>query len=309
MVILKGNMTMHDIIIIGAGPAGLTAAVYALRAGKTVLILEKESVGGQIASSPKVENWPGTASISGAELADGMFDQAMSLGADFELENVVDIIIEADKKVVVTEDGQHECHCVIAANGAKHRHLGLDREDELAGVSYCAVCDGAFYKGKTVAVIGGGSTALQDAIFLSASCKKVYVVHRRDQFRGESSLVDTLSSRGNVEFLLGYTPEALLGTDEITGVTLKSVASGTRMDLAIDGLFVAIGHAPENQSFAKLARLDEGGYFAVNEDCAGDVPGFFVAGDCRSKTTRQLTTAVADGTVSALAACKYIDNL
>lgn len=300
---------MHDIIIIGAGPAGLTAAVYALRAGKTVLILEKESVGGQIASSPKVENWPGTASISGAELADGMFDQAMSLGADFELENVVDIMLENGKKVVVTEDGQHECHCVIIANGAKHRHLGLDREDELAGVSYCAVCDGAFYKDKTVAVIGGGSTALQDAIFLSAGCEEVYVVHRRDQFRGETSLVETLSSRDNVHFLLGYTPEALLGEDEVTGITLKDVSTGESRDVALDGLFVAIGHAPENQNFASLAQLDEGGYFAVGEDCEGTVPGVFVAGDCRSKSTRQLTTAVADGTVSALSACKYIDGL
>ncbi len=299
---------MHDIIIVGAGPAGMTAAVYARRAGKTVLVLEKESIGGQISSSPKVENWPGSASISGSQLADGMFEQMLALGADFELEEVVDITSSDGCFTVVTADGRHRCRAVIIAAGSKHRHLGLTGEDELSGISYCAVCDGAFYNGKTVAVVGGGSAALQDGIFLSAGCKKVYIIHRRDTFRGEERLVEVLSSRDNVEFVLRSKVTGLVGDGELTGVMVENLEDGTADRLSLDGLFVAIGHEPENRAFEDYAQLNDQGYFAAGENCLTRTAGLFVAGDCRSKEIRQLTTAAADGSVAALAACKFIDN-
>ncbi len=302
---------MHDIIIIGGGPAGLTAALYALRAGKSVLVIEKSSFGGQITWSPKVENFPGIPSISGAELGDKFTAQAIEQGAELELDEVVSVELDGDIKRVKTDFGAvFEAKALIIASGARPRTLGVPGEDELmgAGVCFCAVCDGAFYKGREVAVTGGGNSALQDAMLLSDTCSKVYIIHRRDTFRGEARLVEALRAKDNVEFVLGSSITALLGQDELCGVRIAG-SDGTERELAVDGLFVAIGHAPDNGIFASLIDLDEGGYADSDESCRTKTQGVFVAGDCRKKTVRQLTTAVADGSSAALAACRYIDEL
>lgn len=303
---------MYDIIIVGAGPAGLTAAIYARRANKTVLLLEKAAFGGQITFSPKVENYPGYDSLSGSELADHFVEQALGQGADVEIETVTGIRDAGTHKVVSTEDGNnYEAKAVIIAAGARHRHLGLPNEEIHLGesISFCAVCDGAFYKNKTVALVGGGNSALQEAILLSEGCKKVYVVQNLDFLTGEQRLQDTLAKRLNVEVVLGTVVEALPAETPLNKVTLRRVADGRVYDLEVDGLFVAIGLEPENQPFADVAALDERGYVASGEDCRTGTPGVFVAGDCRRKTVRQVTTATGDGAVAAIAACQYIDSL
>ena len=304
--------TMYDIIIVGAGPAGLTAAIYARRAEKSVLLIEKGAFGGQITFSPKVENYPGFASLSGTELADHFVEQALGLGADVEIETVTALEDLGTHKVVHTEDGNaYEGKAVIIAAGAKHRHLGLPNEDIHLGegISFCAVCDGAFYKGKTVALVGGGNSALQEAILLSEGCEKVYVVQNLDFLTGEQALQDILQKRQNVEVLLGTVVEALPAAAPLRSITLRRVADGHTYDLTIDGLFVAIGLEPENTPFANLAALDERGYIDAGEDCLTTTPGVFVAGDCRRKAVRQVTTATGDGAVAAIAACRYIDSL
>ncbi len=302
---------MYDVIIIGGGPAGLTAALYALRAGKSVLVIEKNAFGGQITWSPKVENFPTIESISGTELADRLMSQVMNQGADMELDEVSSVEIKDGIKLVKTEFGaEFEGKTLIIATGAKPRMLGIDREEELtgAGVCFCAVCDGAFYKGHPVAVNGGGNSALQDAMLLSETCSKVYLVHRRDSFRGEAKLVETLEAKENVEFVLNSSITALKGENELKGITVTD-NNGAERDIEVDGLFVAIGHAPDNRFVAELMELDEGGYADSGEDCLTKTPGVFVAGDCRKKAVRQLTTAAADGSAAALAACRYIDSL
>lgn len=298
---------MFDIIIIGGGPAGLTAATYARRAGKTVLVIEKNAFGGQITWSPKVENFPSILSISGTELGDRLLEQAMEQGAEVELDEVVSISIDGEIKRVMTESGtEYESRAVIIATGAKPRMLGIAREEELvgSGVCYCAVCDGAFYKGCDVAVMGGGNSALQDAILLSESCRRVYLIHRRDSFRGEAKLVDALREKDNVEFVLEASITELLGEKELEGIAISS--HGARREIPVSGLFVAIGHAPDNAAFAALIALDNAGYAASAEDCLTRTAGVYVAGDCRAKRVRQLTTAVADGAAAALAACEYL---
>ena len=300
---------MYDVIIIGGGPAGLTAAVYARRAGKSALIVEKDAFGGQIAQSPRVENYPGFPSVSGTELADRLLSQAMEQGAEVELEEVAEIRDGGGSKTVVCVSGaRFEGRALILATGAKPRALGLAREEQLtgSGVSYCAVCDGAFYKGRPAAVVGGGSSALQDALLLSETCAKVYLIHRRDRFRGEQALVDALQRRENVEFLLSAQVKTLLGGDELTGVTIEQ--DGARRDISLDALFVAVGSQPDNGAFAPLLRLDEAGYADAGEDCLTPTAGVFVAGDCRKKAMRQLTTAVADGAVAALAAVQWLEG-
>lgn len=302
---------MYDIIIVGGGPAGLTAALYALRAGKTALIIEKNAFGGQITWSPKVENFPTIESISGTELADRLMEQTMNQGAEMELDEVTAIEIDGDVKRVKTEfGGEFEAKTVIIATGARPRMLGVEREAELvgSGVCFCAVCDGAFYKGRPVAVNGGGNSALQDAMLLSDTCSRVYLVHRRDSFRGEAKLVEALREKENVEFVLNSSITALHGETELTGITVTD-KMGNERKIAVDGLFVAIGHAPDNGIFAGLIDLDAGGYADSGEDCMTKTPGVFVAGDCRKKSVRQLTTAAADGSAAALAACSYIDSL
>ena len=303
---------MYDIIIVGAGPAGLTAAIYARRANKSVLLLDKGAFGGQITFSPKVENFPGFDSISGSELADKLVEQALGQGAEVEIENVVEIKNLADKKVVVTEDGnEYEAKAVIIACGAKHRHLGLENEEKFIGegISFCAVCDGAFFKDKTVALIGGGNSALQEAILLSETSKKVYVVQNLDFLTGEPQLQEILRKRENVEIILGTVVDSIKDGDSFSGVTVKRVADGVKTELLLDGMFVAIGLVPENEPFETVADLDERGYIASGEDCLTKTDGIFVAGDCRAKAVRQVTTAAADGTISAIAACRYIDAL
>ena len=302
---------MYDVIIIGGGPAGLTAALYALRAGKSVLVIEKNAFGGQITWSPKVENFPTIESISGTELADRLMSQVMNQGADMELDEVTSVEIKDGVKLVKTDFGaEFEGKALIIATGARPRMLGIDREEELvgAGVCFCAVCDGAFYKGHPVAVNGGGNSALQDAMLLSETCSKVYLVHRRDSFRGEAKLVQALEAKANVEFVLNSSITALNGDNELTGITVTD-NNGASRDIQVDGLFVAIGHGPDNGIFAELLALDEAGYADSGEDCVTKTPGVFVAGDCRKKSVRQLTTAAADGSASALAACRYIDSL
>ena len=302
---------MHDIIIVGGGPAGLTAAIYALRAGKTVLVIEKGGFGGQIAFSPKVENIPGTKVISGAEFADNLTDQAMALGADVELEKVIGVEKQADKFMVTTEEGNaYEAGAVILAPGVKHRMLGLEGEEELVGngISFCAVCDGAFYAGQHAAMIGGGNSAMQEALLLSEVCTKVTIVQNLADFTGEKKLAVALHEKENVEILFstvvaGYEQE----NGVLTGLKLRSEVDGTESQLKVDGAFLAVGLVPNNDAFKDLAQLNDWGYFASGEDCTTQTPGLFVAGDCRSKTIRQVVTAAGDGAIAAMAACRYLD--
>ena len=300
----------YDIIIVGGGPAGLTAAIYARRAEKSVLILEKNGFGGQIAQSPRVENFPGFLSISGAELSDKFFNQALELGAEADLSEVTGLAPTDEGFIVRTEDGDYGAGAVILATGARHRRLGLPREEELSGsgVCYCAVCDGAFYPGRPVAVVGGGDTAVRDALLLSNSCSEVYIIHRRHEFRAEASNVEALRARENVHFVLGARAAELLGEDELRGVVVEDVESGERRTLEVDGLFVAVGHESDNAPFAELAGVDERGWFTAGEDGVSRTPGLFVAGDCRNKRVKQLVTAAGDGAAAATSACGYLDG-
>ncbi len=296
---------MYDIIIIGAGTAGLTAGIYATRAGKSVLILEQKTYGGQIINTPDIENYPGIAHVSGFQFAQGLYDQAMALGVTYKVEKVLSVAV-GNSKSVKTSEGEYTCKAVIIATGAKNRPLGLDRESELtgAGVSYCATCDGAFFRNKEVAVVGGGNTALEDAAFLSNYCSKVYIIHRRDEFRGDKKDVDALKAKENVEFVLDSVPTELLGEDMINGIRVKNVKTDETRDLTVKGVFIAIGQMPDNQAFADIVKLDDQGYIIADESCETGTEGVYAAGDCRTKTVRQLTTAAADGAVAALAAAK-----
>lgn len=301
---------MYDIVIIGAGTAGMTAALYALRNGKTVLLLESNCYGGQIANSPRVENFPSIKAISGAELSDNLFDQVTSLGADFELEKAEEIVKKADGSFTVKTDyGSHDAGAVIIATGVKHKTLGVPGEEELIGkgVSYCAVCDGAFYEGQEVALVGDANTALQYSILLSNYCKKVYVCTWMDKFFADKALVDTLLKRDNVEWIKNVSCTSLKGEDELAAVEFKRTDSDEKFDLPVKACFVAIGQIPDNSAFSSVVDLDKNGYIVAGEDAKTRTDGVFVAGDCRVKTVRQLTTAVADGAVAAMAACRYID--
>lgn len=304
---------MYDTVIVGAGIAGLTAAIYLRRAGKSVLVLEGNVPGGQIINTLSIENWPGDMGVSGAELMQKIQKQALELGAEIEMEEVLKIEKDADGFKVTTEDDKYTAGAVVLAVGAENRKLGLPREDELTGrgVSYCATCDGAFYKGKDVAVIGGGNTALDDALYLSDLAAKVYLVHRRDEFRGDEKTVEKLRTKDNVEFVLGYVPDELAGDEKIAGVKLVPsgrVASVTEpRELEVNGVFVAIGQVPATDKFAGLVDLDEHGYIVAGEDCVTSCPGVFAAGDCRTKSVRQLVTAAGDGSVAAEAACGFLN--
>ncbi len=300
---------MYDIIIIGGGPAGLTAAIYARRAGKTVLVLEKDALGGQITWSPKVENYPAVPSVSGMDLGNLIAGQAMDQGAEVEIDEAVEIEdCGTYKHIRCVFGGEYEGKAVILATGAKPRRLGLEREEELmgSGVAYCAVCDGAFYRDQSVAVCGGGNSALQDALLLSEQCSRVFLIHRRDRFRGEEKLVEALREKENVEFVLNASVTELLGGDEVSGVIVEQ--DGVRRQIEVSGLFVAVGHEPDNGAFRNLVNLDAGGYVSAGEDCRTGTEGVFVAGDCRSKKIRQVTTAASDGAVAALAACAWLER-
>ena len=301
---------MYDIIIIGAGPAGLTAAIYARRAEKSVLIIEKENFGGQITHSPRVENYPGFPEISGNELADKWLEQVMNLGAEIELDEIVKIEGGVGNYRLIGKTKEYESKTVIIATGAHHRKLGIENEDRLEGqgISYCAVCDGAFFRGKTVAVIGGGNSALVDATLLSDGCEKVYIVQNLPELTGEQSLQNILYARSNVDIITSSVVDKILGNESLRGIEIKNVDTAERRSLTVDGMFVCIGQKPENEAFRDVVGLDDRGYVISGEDCIPKSDGgIFVAGDCRTKAIRQVTTAVADGAVAALAACKVID--
>ena len=300
---------MYDIVVVGAGPAGLTAALYARRAERSVLVLEKSTFGGQMTYSPKIENYPTVISASGNELADKMVEQVLAQGAEIDMDTVTALEKTDAGFKVIGENATYEARSVILALGAKHRMLGLEGEATLVGngISFCAVCDGAFYKGRTVAVIGGGNSALQEAILLSEGCEKVYVVQNLPEFTGETKLVNILKTKENVEFIMGTTVKELVGKEELSAIVLRS-EGGAERTLKLDGMFIAIGLSPCNTPFEALAPLNKYGYFDTDETCKTPTEGLFVAGDCRSKTVRQISTAIADGSAAAIAACRFLEE-
>ncbi len=299
----------YDILIVGGGPAGLTAALYAARAGKRAIVLERESFGGQITLSPLVENYPALPHVSGADLAARLYEQVEALGVELCAEEVVSIDPCDGGFTVVSDLAVRRARAVILATGVRHRALGLPGEEDLigCGVSFCAVCDGAFYAGRDVAVIGGGDTALQDALFLANTCRHVTVVVRRDRLRTERKLAEAAAKRENVEVLFETAPLAYETADgALTGLRCRS-GSGELL-LAVDGVFLAVGQEPCGEPFAALAGADEAGYYPVGEDAKTMTPGLFAAGDCRRKAVRQLTTAAADGAAAACAACEFLEE-
>nr|WP_312579233.1 FAD-dependent oxidoreductase [Sedimentibacter sp.] len=306
------NSNIYDIVIVGGGPAGMTAALYALRANKSVCVIEKSSFGGQITSSPKVENYPGMMGISGSDFGNQLAEQIISLDADVEMETVIDIHEEGNYKVINTEEGnEFRARTVIIANGVKHRMLGVTGEDELIGngVYFCAVCDGAIFKNRPVAVIGGGNSALQEAILLSETSSEVTVIQNLPDLTGEMKLRETLLSRQNVQVIYNTVVDVFIQeSGQFSGIRLVN-SNGIKSELSCDGVFIAIGLIPKNEEFAGIVELNKHGYFKVGEDTLTKTPGVFVAGDCRAKDVRQLTTAVGDGAVAAISACRYIDAL
>lgn len=304
-------MNQIDIIIIGAGTAGLTSAIYGQRAGRHVLLLEEGIYGGQIVNTPEIENYPGIQQISGFQFAMNLYEQAIGLGAKLETGKVVEIIEHDGYKTVRTVTSEYHCGAVIIATGAKNRKLGIKQEEALIGrgISYCAACDGAFYKGKTVAVVGGGNTALGDADYLANECRQVYLIHRREEFRGDVSLAEQLKQRENITLILNSVVVDCQAGERLEKIFVEDVVSKEQQELSVDGLFVAIGQVPENHAFSNIAELDSQGYIVAGEDCRTKTLGIYVAGDCRTKSVRQLTTAAADGAVAALAACEYLSQI
>jgi len=300
---------MYDIIIVGAGPAGLTAAIYGARAHKNVLVLEATSYGGQIITTDNIENYPACPNISGFDFATNIYNQAKDLGAVIKFEKVIDITSLKNYKEVITSKEIYKTKTIILATGSDNRKLGVDREDELLGkgLSYCATCDGNFYKKKDVAVIGGGNTALEEALYLTNLANKVYLIHRREEFKGEEILVRKLKKRDNIEFVLNSNITKLIGNKKLEGIEITSNDNEKRK-IDVSGLFVAVGRIPENQNFSKIIDLDENGYVIASEDCHTNIDGVFVAGDNRVKKVRQLVTAESDGAVAALEAINYINK-
>ena len=302
---------VFDIAVVGAGPAGLTAALYARRAGKTVTVIEKENFGGQITFSPKLENYPTAMAISGSEFAEKLMEQAESHGTVLEMDNITAVEKTAEGFVLTGEYGSYQAKSVILATGSRHRTLGIAHEAELTGhgVCYCAVCDGAFFREQNVAVIGGGNTALQDAVFLSELCTSVTIVQNLPVLTGDPVLQEKIAKLENVSVICEATVDALLGDTKLTGIRILKGAEQAPEVLAVTGMFVAIGQQPENEPFASLSKLDGSGYLISDENCKTDTEGVFVAGDCRTKAIRQVVTATADGASAAVAACRYLDRL
>ena len=300
---------MYDIIIVGAGPAGLTAAIYARRASKKVLVLEAKSYGGQIINTLDIENYPVEAHISGFDFATKLYNQAKDLGAEILFEKVVDINDQGTTKEVITTKNTYQAKAIILATGCENRKLGLSNEEELVGkgISYCATCDGAFYKNKDVAVVGGGNTALEDALYLSDIVNKVYLIHRRDEFRADESTVEELKQKSNVEFILNSNVTKLNTNERLESIEVTN-KDGSIKEVKVDGLFVAVGQIPENENFKKIINVDNAGYIIAGEDCTTNIPGIFVAGDNRTKELRQLVTATSDGAIAASKAIKYISK-
>ena len=300
---------MYDIIIIGAGPAGMTAAIYARRAAKTVLVLEASAYGGQIINTPDIENYPVAAHISGFDFATNVYNQAVALGAEFKFEKVIELKNGENEKTVFTAKNEYNSKAVIIATGSKNRKLGVEEEDKLIGrgISYCATCDGAFFRNKSVAVVGGGNTALEDALYLADIANTVYLIHRRDSFRGEAATVQQLKEKPNVEFVLNSVVKKLNADKRLNSVEVEN-KNGEVRTLEVSGLFAAVGRIPETDIFDEVADIDGSGYISASEDCKTKTDGVFVAGDVRAKEVRQLVTAASDGAVAATEAVKYING-
>ena len=299
---------IYDLIIVGAGPAGMTAAIYALRSNKKVLILEKEGIGGQMASSPLIENYPGYKAISGSELANNLYEQVINLGGELEVEEVLSIVPGKIKKVK-TDMGEYEAKAIILATGAKYRRLGLEKEEELIGngISFCVACDGAFYKDKVVAVIGGGNSAVINAIALSDICKKVYVIQNLADLTAEEALSQKLKEKENVEIVYNSLVIELHGEENLTGITIKA-ENETNRNIELDGMFISIGLEAQNEFVKNAIKLNDYGYIESNDNCETNEEGIYVAGDCKSKRIRQITTATADGSISAINAISYLNQ-
>lgn len=307
-----GGKTMYDILIIGAGPAGMTAAIYGQRGGKKTIVFDKLSYGGQVINTSEVANYPGIPNMTGLDFAEKTYNQMKDLGAEMSYEEISEIR-DAGKpiKTVVTSSGnEYECKTIIIATGSSPRPLGVENEDRFkgAGISYCATCDGAFFKNKTVAVCGGGNTALEDAEVLSDIADKVYLVHRRDEFRADATNVKRVKAKKNVELVLDSVVTAINGERFIQGIEVENKKTSEKRELKIDGLFVAIGQMPENDIFKDIVKLNKAGYIESGEDCVTGTDGIFAAGDCRAKKVRQITTAVSDGAIAALAAIEHINK-
>ena len=297
---------MYDVIIIGCGPAGMTSAIYAARANKKVLILEKESIGGQMSSAPLIENYPGYQSISGSELASNMFDQMMNLNVDFELEEVKDII-NGDTKKVVTDSNTYEGKTIIIATGSKYRLLGLENEVNLIGngIHFCTSCDGIFFKDKTVAIIGGGNSAVINSLTMADICKKVYVIQNLDDLTAESILVDKLKLKENVEIITNTNVNKIIGETSLESIVIS--VNGQEQEIKLDGMFISIGLIPQSELVSNILKINKYGYIESN-NCVTEIPGIFVAGDCRDKMFRQVTISVGDGTTAATEAINYLNN-
>ena len=304
------NKIDYDIIIVGAGAAGMTAAIYGVRSGKSILLIEEKMYGGQIINTPQVENYPGIETISGASFATNLYNQAKGLGAEYLSGKVTEIKDCGDTKEVTVNDNSYKAESVIIATGARNRTLNVPGEIELTGkgVSYCATCDGMFFRNRDVAVVGGGNTALEDALFLSDYCNKVYIIHRRETFRGEKQLEESLRAKENVVFLLNRVVEEIQGKETLESIIVKEKDGDKSEKISINGLFIAVGQVPDNDVFSNIVELDDYGYIAAGEDCKTNCEGVYAAGDCRTKSIRQLTTATSDGAVAALGACSYINT-
>ncbi len=304
---------MYDIVIIGAGPAGLTAAIYARRAEKSVIVLEKSTFGGQITHSPRVENYPGFIQMSGTEFADKLTEQALSQGAEIELDTAKEIKGEPGNYTVIGDYGEYNAKAVIIAGGSAHRKLELPNEDNFVGegISYCAVCDGAFYKGKNVAIVGGGNSALQEAVMLSDICESVTVIQNLSFLTGEEKLIKDIENRNNVKVIYSSIVKEILGDAQFKGIVIENTETNEKTELLLDGVFVAIGQKPENEPFANIVALNDYGYIKADETCIPEnsPKGIFTAGDCRTKSVRQVATAIADGAVAAISACRFVDSI
>lgn len=307
---MNGEQYMYDVIIIGGGPAGMTAALYCLRTGKTVLILENKGFGGQITYSHQIDNYPGLKGISGNEFADNLLEQVMSFGVETEFATAERIIDSEIEKIVIADGEKYTCKSIIIATGVKARRLMTDGEEKYTGygVSYCAICDGAFYKNESVAVVGGGNSAIQEALFLSAYCSKVYVIHRRDIFRAQKSLLASIKEKDNIEIVPDNVVTSIEGDQYVNKINLNNIKTGEKKYLDVKGVFIAIGREPDTKIFKDIIKLDENGYILSDNNCETDIKGIFAAGDCRAKEIRQLTTAVSDGSIAAIKACEYIDK-
>lgn len=300
---------MYDIIVVGAGPAGLTSAIYASRANKKTLVLEAKSYGGQIITTSNIENYPAEPHISGFDFATKIYNQAKELGAEIKFEKVIEIKDLKEYKEVITTKETYKTKTIILATGSDNRKLKLEKEDELLGkgISYCATCDGAFYKNKIVAVAGGGNTALEDALYLSDLAEKVYLIHRRDNFRADETTIEKVKNKTNIEIIYNSNITRLISNEKLEAIEISE--NDNKKEIKVDGLFIAIGRIPENQNFAKLIKIDNNGYIVATEDCHTNVEGIYAAGDNRVKTLRQLVTATSDGAIACVEAIKYINNI